>query len=528
MTKPTPLRMAKRTRGGGAAALDKYEVGAMLGSGSYAVVKRVTRKSDLEDFAMKLIDMEESDAGEVEHERQILKLLGLHRHIVCLVDSFVLPGSTAFVMELADGGEVFDKICNDGPYSEAKAADVIRQIALGVAFIHTAGVVHRDLKPENLLLTSTGVVKLADFGLAERCGRGAKPLRDVAGTAAFMAPEMLLADEPGGAPYTSQVDVFSLGGIVFSLLGGYPAFDPDSAGDWDATIARVERGQWSFTAHFPARWRAVSAGAKAFIRALLEPSPSKRLTADQVLLNPWVRGDGVAASPLPHSDVQLKHFNEGRRVWRQAAAAAAVFAASPLATGHFSGSSGGSQAGATGAAGAASGRGEGRKRPKGSAEGGAASGGAGSGGHPSTASLPQAVVCELRATFGNFDIDGDGRIDAREMRHAVCALGAPPCEAQRLIERYDVDGDVRVRRSSNTGLAAALASDAVTDGVVPRTLLALTSLPFERLVHMDRALSPLTNLSRSCAHCTRARQRRSGPRSISLTWTARAASTAPS
>tara|TARA_B110001469_G_C9605795_1_gene301189 strand:- start:312 stop:839 length:528 start_codon:yes stop_codon:yes gene_type:complete len=166
----------KRTRGGCEAALDKYKVGAMLGQGSYALVKSVERKSDGEKFAMKLIDMELSDAGEVEHERKILTLLGQHRHIICLADSFALPGTTAFVMELAEGGDVFDKISSDGPFSEADAADVVRQVTCGLAFIHQAGVVHRDLKPENLLIDSKGVIKLADFGLAEWCGRGAKPI----------------------------------------------------------------------------------------------------------------------------------------------------------------------------------------------------------------------------------------------------------------------------------------------------------------------------------------------------------------
>ena len=213
--------MPKRsTRGGSEAQLDKYEIGKVLGQGSFAVVKAVTRKSDGERFAMKLIDMKLSDTEEVEHERKILTMLGLHRHIVCLADAFDLPGgTTAFVMELAEGGEVFDKIGKDGPFSEANAADVVRQVALGLAFIHTAGVVHRDLKPENLLLTSKGIVKLADFGLAEWCGKGAKPITEIAGTAAYMAPEVVLADDGAGPPYTETADLFSLGCVLFSLLG---------------------------------------------------------------------------------------------------------------------------------------------------------------------------------------------------------------------------------------------------------------------------------------------------------------------
>ena len=107
---------------------------------------------------------------------------------------------------------------------------MVRQVALGLAFIHTAGVVHRDLKPENLLLTGAGVVKLADFGLAEFCGKGAKPITEVAGTAAYMAPEVVLADDGNGPPYGETADLFSLGCVLFSLLGAYPAFDPQAKG----------------------------------------------------------------------------------------------------------------------------------------------------------------------------------------------------------------------------------------------------------------------------------------------------------
>ena len=222
-------------------------------------------------------------------------------------------------------GQVFDKICKDGPFSEADAADVVRQVALGLAFIHTAGVVHRDLKPENLLLTSKGVVKLADFGLAEWCGPNAKPLTEIVGTAAYMAPEVIAADDGDGPAYNEQCDVFSLGCVLFSLLAGYQAFDPKSDGDWEKTMERVEKNQWSFTA-FPERWKVVSNPAKQLIRSLLEPKASKRLTADKVLTQKWVSGEGVAKEPLPGSDVQLKHFYHGRRVWREAAEAATVFA----------------------------------------------------------------------------------------------------------------------------------------------------------------------------------------------------------
>lgn len=393
---------------------------------------------------MKLIDMELSDTAEVEHERKILTMLGLHRHIVCLADSFDLPGGKcAFVMELAEGGEVFDKIGKDGPFSEADAADVVRQVALGLAFIHTAGVVHRDLKPENLLLTGAGVIKLADFGLAEWCGKGAKPITEIAGTAAYMAPEVVLADDGAGPPYTQTADLFSLGCVLFSLLGAYPAFDPDSKGDWEETMARVEKNQWSFNA-FADRWKAVSAGAKALIRALLEPNPAKRLTADRVLTEKWVKEGGAAKTALPGSDARLKIFNDGRSVWRQAAAAAAVFVASPLAATHS----------------AVEGEVSSAKSAK-SAKGKAKAKGGGGGASSTAASLPADVQAELKKTFQNYDLNGDGSIDATELRHAVRALGAAPAEAERLLADYDVDGDGSISFDEvRTGHQACLSNTA--------------------------------------------------------------------
>ena len=114
----------------GAAALEsKYDVGDVLGEGAFATVKLATRKADGQKFAMKLIRQGGMTAAQVEHERDILVLLGLHRHIVSLVDNFVLPDETAFVMELADGGvEVvaqLDVVVREG------LGDAIGQVAAG-------------------------------------------------------------------------------------------------------------------------------------------------------------------------------------------------------------------------------------------------------------------------------------------------------------------------------------------------------------------------------------------------------------
>ena len=84
---------------------------------------------------------ENTSAADAMQELTILEELGLHRHIISLVDRFELDKEWAFVLELAEGGEVFDRICEKGAFSEADAAVVVRHVALALAYMHSIGVV---------------------------------------------------------------------------------------------------------------------------------------------------------------------------------------------------------------------------------------------------------------------------------------------------------------------------------------------------------------------------------------------------
>ena len=417
--------MAKRPRK--ESALNNYELGDILGEGSFATVRVCTRKRDGARFAIKLVEPQSTSAAEAEHERHILSTIGLHRHIVSLIDDFEVDSMAAFVLELAEGGEVFERICEKGAYSEADAASVTRQVALALAFMHSLGIAHRDLKPENLLITSDETVKVADFGFAVFSGAGHPPLTALCGTVAYMAPEMA---RPTG-PYGLEVDLFALGNILFTLLGAYNAFDPFNDRSDDQILSSIAAGSWDFRA-FPEQWSAISDGARRVISALLEPRPHARLTADGLLQDTWVAT--ASDAPLPNSDGQLRTFNEGRKVWRAAVHAATIFGASPLTA-----------ADATAAANAANANADADDDV--SAGGGSssrASAGGGGAAAESRRALPPVVQAELRTAFALFDLDRSGHIDANEMRQAVRSLGAKPAEAERLLAAADTDGDGRI------------------------------------------------------------------------------------
>jgi calcium-dependent protein kinase len=418
--------------------LSNYDLGEKLGEGAFAVVRRCTRKSDGAEFAIKLIDKGSSSAEEAAHELKILGTLGLHRHIVSLIDHFELSDSSAVVMEIADGGEVFESICEKGAYSEADAARVVRQVALALAFMHSLGIVHRDLKPENLLLTRDGDVKVADFGLAEFCGKDHPPLTGVCGTFLFMAPEVIRSGE-SETPYGCEADLFSLGLILFCLFGAYSAFDPHCDKSDEEIQEVIVANKWSFE-DYPEQWTAVSKEAKDLIKALLEPEASKRMTADGMLQAKWTNGEGTSTTPLKGSHEKLAKYNAGRKVWVAAVQAASIFAQSPQLAAHLSASSA-----AKGGKRGASSKSEAKAKAK-----------------EHVASLPQSVTTELKESFALFDIDGNGEIDEAEMLQVVRSLGAKDSEAAKSRADADIDGDGSISFDEFAMLVAPIYEDSTT------------------------------------------------------------------
>lgn len=296
---------------------DVYKLGAVLGKGAFSEVKEGSNKQG-ESFAIKIVTKSKltaEDEAALKDEISILKNLN-HKHIIRLYEVYYEDRYYYLVTERMMGGELFDRIVAKAYYNEKEARDTCRIIFEAMSYIHHKQIAHRDLKPENLLLMSDqsdSEIKLADFGFA-KIAKDESCLTTQCGTPGYVAPEIL-----EGTPYGTKADMWSLGVIVYILLGGYPPFIEENQRD---LFRKIRKGQYEFHEEY---WSGVSREAKGLIRSLLTVDPKKRISADEALRNKWMVGDDAAleACDLGGTLTELRKFNAKRKF---KAAAMAVIA----------------------------------------------------------------------------------------------------------------------------------------------------------------------------------------------------------
>src|SRR5439155_14151745 len=126
----------------------------------------------------------------------------------------------------AEGTTLRDVLNEEGPLPPERAASITERVAAALAFAHSEGIVHRDVKPSNVMLTSSGEVKVMDFGIARALGAPAGPTTTnaVLGTATYLSPE-----QAEGRPVDARSDVYALGVMLYEELTGRPPFSGDTA-----------------------------------------------------------------------------------------------------------------------------------------------------------------------------------------------------------------------------------------------------------------------------------------------------------
>lgn len=262
----------------------KYRMGRTLGAGTYGIVKEADGPTG--KVAVKIILKKNVKGNDqmVYDELDMLQQMH-HPHIVKFVDWFESRDKYYIITQLATGGELFDRICERGKFTEKDASATIRQVLDAVDYLHRHNVVHRDLKPENLLYLTRAPdsdLVLADFGIAKHLDTPDGMLRTMAGSFGYAAPEVMLKQG-----HSKPVDMWSLGVITYTLLCGYSPFRSESLAD---LIDETKHGRVVFHERY---WKDVSQQAKDFILTLLRPDPAERATSHAALQNPWIAGVGA-------------------------------------------------------------------------------------------------------------------------------------------------------------------------------------------------------------------------------------------
>ncbi|CAH8856153.1 unnamed protein product [Trichobilharzia szidati] len=275
---------------------DKYTVSKHLGRGAFGEVRLAFDKEYCEKYAIKIVQKKNFSilskfgkpfTGSVAAEVDILMRLD-HPFIIQIYDVMDTPEALYMVLELVEGGELFDRIVSLGQLNELDSKFFFLQMAMAVEYLHNHGITHRDLKPENILLTSKAdrcLIKVTDFGVSKLVDEGTM-LRTFCGTPDYLAPEVLKT--AGCGTYTCVIDVWSLGVILYICLAGYPPFTKQRE-DYDLET-QIVKGLYDFPQNF---WHGISQEAINLIKRMLVVDPLERSSIHDVLKDPWLNNSEI-------------------------------------------------------------------------------------------------------------------------------------------------------------------------------------------------------------------------------------------
>eukprot|EP01032_Pedospumella_encystans_P010230 gene10230-11974_t len=286
--------------------LSSYESREVLGKGSSAQVFQVVHKETGKLYACKIVRKSQmNDERTMSTETEIMMRLK-HENITQLHELYETSNSRWFIMELANAGTLQTALAEEVNYTEELVAGLFKQVLSGVKHLHDMGIVHRDLKQDNILVnvveTSNGekkyVPKIADFGLSavvglntnkdsmkmEREMKSFRKLKDMWGTKEYFAPEVYKK------AYGPQVDVWSLGCVLYELLTGVTAF-PERERPISLFDRYMLNGGKKMRRMYQTRpqWQQLSAEAQDLINKMLKISPTKRFSLQECLDHPFIR-----------------------------------------------------------------------------------------------------------------------------------------------------------------------------------------------------------------------------------------------
>jgi len=215
---------------------------------------------------------------------------GLHHpNIVKFEHVFEDQDNVYIMLELCQNQSVNELLKRRKKLTEFEVQCYVIQIVDALKYLHANRIIHRDLKLGNMFLNEKMQIKLGDFGLAAKLEFDGEKKRTVCGTPNYIAPEIL----DGNIGHSYQVDVWSLGVIIYTLLIGKPPFETTEI---KLTYKRIKENNYSFPDN-----ATISDNAKDIIKKILITQPEQRLTLDEILLHPFIDNAGPLPKLLPIS-----------------------------------------------------------------------------------------------------------------------------------------------------------------------------------------------------------------------------------
>jgi serine/threonine protein kinase len=270
----TQSRNAEKARTGQRWTLNDFEIGKKLGAGKFGNVYLAREKRTKYIVALKVLKKSQLLSASVEHQlRREIEIQShlRHQNILRMYGYFYDSKRIYLILEYAPGGELYKRLQARGHFDEKSSAKMIVDLASALRYCHQKHVIHRDIKPENLLVGAHGGIKIGDFGWSVHAPTSRR--NTMCGTLDYLPPEMV-----EGREHDENVDVWSLGVLLYEFLVGDPPFEAQTH---TATYRRISRVDLKFP-------RQVSEDAQDLIRKLLVKDPSKRLSLDLVAKHPWV------------------------------------------------------------------------------------------------------------------------------------------------------------------------------------------------------------------------------------------------
>ena len=268
---------------------EHYTIGEKIEDDKFASIFRCKNKETGLRFVAKFYNTSKIEENVLKSFMKEVRMLqdADHPNIIKVIDIYRDEATAVIITEYCRGGGLLDRIQEDNKLTESLVAQYIKQIASALSYLHSRKVIHRDLRPdvcEFVAKDDDSCLKIVDFGSCKHFEKNLRILERV-GSPYYMAPEVIIGN------YDNKCDVWSLGVIMYFLLSGSPPFTGKSENE---IMHSVLSSDLTFENK---AWRKISNEAKDLLLKILVKNPQERISAKQILRDPWITSRSEGTTP---------------------------------------------------------------------------------------------------------------------------------------------------------------------------------------------------------------------------------------